>query len=117
MTDDCPDATPEDLNLSQEDCDNLASTSGDVGNGLPSDDLTITISRVKDDSGFYYTYLNVNRAVRRLYAIGLVHEAMWMLGELTGEYMIPLDETWLDVNADGSVNVDEDDDGGDRASV
>ncbi|ALY07498.1 hypothetical protein 2AV2_46 [Nodularia phage vB_NpeS-2AV2] len=74
----------------QTDGDLLASTTGDFG-GLPSDDLHVTISRVPDSDGNYWTDLVVSRPARRLYLIGLLSEAMTLLGLSPAEYVTPGD--------------------------
>lgn len=73
----------------QSEEDAIASTTGDFGHGLPSDDLHVTISRYREEDGFYVSAVQVNRTVRRLYALGLVQEAVWMLQQTADEYIEP----------------------------
>ena len=69
--------------------DILASTLGDYGNGLPSDDLYVTISRIRQDNGDYSTQIDVSRPVRRMYLAGLLSEAQWIANSLGCEYIEP----------------------------
>jgi hypothetical protein len=52
---------------------------GDLTPTIPTNDLTITLSRFREDDGTYVTSVKFSRTVRRYYAIGLVSDVLEML--------------------------------------
>ena len=77
-------------NTGQTDEDILAATTGDCG-GLRSDDVHLILSRFADEEGYYNTKVQVSRPTRRLYVLGLLTEAITMLGMTGAEYITPED--------------------------
>lgn len=62
-----------------------AETMSDFEVGLPLENLSITVSRIKDEHGHWTTKIWFNRKARRFYAIGLLTEALDMLQSTNAE--------------------------------
>lgn len=91
----------------------LAETLSDLEPSLPANDLHIIVSRIKHN-GEYITKVWFNRKVRRLYAIGLLTEAISMCNS-SGSEFIWTNDTPSILQENDEPDDDDIDDGDDTA--
>lgn len=78
----------------------IGETTSDKEPTLPAQNFHFVISRIRCDDGDYVTKVWFSRQVRRLYAMGLLHEAMSILDESGSEV------TWCD-ETPGFIKLDD----------